>query len=106
MTENPYAALAFHWKEVSRQVRIVGRVEKVTKEESETYFNSRPLGSRVGAWASKQSGVVGEGEVAGKVAEVRKRFGVEEGATNAKLPLPDFWGGWRIIPQYVYMLFS
>ncbi|KAF8527463.1 pyridoxamine 5'-phosphate oxidase [Hysterangium stoloniferum] len=101
LTENPHAALAFHWKEVSRQVRVVGRVEKVSKEESEAYFRSRPVGSRIGAWASKQSSVVGEGEVAEKVEEVRKRFGVEDGGTEAELPLPDIWGGWRIIPYEV-----
>jgi len=104
MIENPHAALAFHWKEVSRQVRVVGRVEKVSREESEAYFRSRPVGSRVGAWASRQSSVVGEDEVAEKIEEVRKRFGVGDQTAEAEVPLPDFWGGWRIIPSCVHML--
>jgi len=58
LTENPVAELLFYWRDLQRQVRISGKVEKVTKQESEDYFNSRPLKSRIGAWASKQSEVI------------------------------------------------
>ncbi|KIJ54405.1 hypothetical protein M422DRAFT_25303 [Sphaerobolus stellatus SS14] len=98
LEENPYAALAFHWKEVQRQVRVVGKVEKVSQKESDEYFRSRPLGSRIGAWSSPQSTVVGEDDVARRVEETKQRFSVQGGATEADVPLPDFWGGWRVIP--------
>jgi pyridoxamine-phosphate oxidase len=101
LAENPYAALAFYWRVVSRQVRVVGRVEKVSRAESEAYYKSRPLGSRIGAWASAQSSAVTEGELAERVQEVKKRFDIPDGASEADIPLPDFWGGWRVVPQYV-----
>jgi pyridoxamine-phosphate oxidase len=101
LAENPHAALAFYWKEVSRQVRVVGRVERLTRAESEEYYRSRPVGSRLGAWASPQSSVVGEDELANRLAEVKTRFGVDESSTDADIPLPDFWGGWRVVPEYV-----
>lgn len=92
LAENPRAALAFYWREVHRQVRVVGRVERVSKEESDEYFHSRPLGSQIGAWASKQSTVVGEGELQARVEKMQERFG-------ENVPYPEFWGGWRIVPQ-------
>lgn len=98
---NPNAALAFYWREVHLSVRIIGRVEKVSREESEEYWKSRPLGSRLGAWASKQSSVVDEGEVNARLEKVREKFGVKEGDKEADIPLPEFWGGWRVIPEYV-----
>lgn len=101
LTENPYAALAFYWKEVARQVRVVGRVEKVSKAESEAYYKSRPLGSKIGAWASAQSSVVNEGELVERVEEIKKRFDIPDEVNDADIPLPEFWGGWRIVPQYV-----
>ncbi|KAI0699271.1 pyridoxamine 5'-phosphate oxidase [Cerioporus squamosus] len=94
LDENPRAALAFYWREVHKQVRVVGRVERVSREESEEYFHSRPIGSQVGAWASKQSSVVGEGELQARVEKIKERFGEE-------VPAPDFWGGWRVIPDEV-----
>jgi len=106
LQENPYAALAFHWKEVQRQVRVVGKVEKVSQKESEEYFRSRPLGSRIGAWSSPQSSVIEENELVRRVEETKKRFGVEDGTAEADVPLPEFWGGWRIIPLYVLFLFA
>ncbi|KAF7314501.1 Pyridoxamine 5-phosphate oxidase [Mycena kentingensis (nom. inval.)] len=93
---NPHAALVFYWREVHRQVRITGSVEKVSTEESAEYFNTRPLGSRLGAWASPQSSVVGEEEVHNRLEQVKSRFG---DATN--IPLPEFWGGWRVVPSQV-----
>lgn len=101
MLENPRAALVFYWREVHRQVRVVGRVEKVSREESEEYFRSRPVGSRVGAWASRQSTVVADGEVQARVEEMRQRFGVQDESLPADIPLPDVWGGWRVVPEYV-----
>lgn len=101
--ENPHAALALYWPEMHRQVRVVGRVERVSSDESTEYFRSRPLGSRIGAWASPQSSVVAEGEVAQRFKEVREQFNVKEGQTeDADIPLPDFWGGWRVIPWCVF----
>jgi len=101
LLENPHAALAFYWKEVSRQVRVVGRVEKLTREESEEYYKSRPLGSRLGAWASPQSSVVEEGEMSRRLDEVKAKFSVDENLKEADVPLPDFWGGWRVVPDEI-----
>jgi len=75
-----------------------GKVEKVSREESEEYFHSRPIGSQLGAWASKQSSVIGEGEIEQRMAEYENKFPVNQGAP---VPLPEFWGGWRIIPNEV-----
>ena len=99
MLANPHVALAFYWREVHKQVRVVGRVEKVSKQESEEYYRSRPVGSRVGAWASKQSSVVGEGEVQERYEKLKERFGVQEDNPEADVPLPEFWGGWRVVPE-------
>jgi pyridoxamine-phosphate oxidase len=97
LLENPQAALCFYWREVSRSVRVVGKVEKLDEATSEDYFRSRPVGSRVGAWASPQSQVVGEEELAERVKEVGKRFDVQYG--EGEVPKPEFWGGWRVVPQ-------
>ena len=102
LLENPQAALCFYWGEISRSVRIVGRVEKVDEVTSEDYFKSRPIGSRVGAWASPQSQVVGEEELVERVKEVEKRFGVQDG--EGQIPKPESWGGWRVVPQSVYSM--
>ena len=99
MVANPYASLAFYWREIHRQVRVVGRVEKVSKEESEAYFRSRPLGSRIGAWASNQSSVIAEDELDHKIKDTERRFAVKEGDVEVEIPLPDQWGGWRVIPR-------
>jgi pyridoxamine-phosphate oxidase len=99
MDANPHASLAFFWREVHRQVRVVGRVEKVSREESEAYFRSRPLGSRIGAWASNQSAAIPEGELDQRVNHIKERFGVKEGDVDADIPLPDHWGGWRVLPK-------
>ncbi|WVF67068.1 pyridoxamine 5'-phosphate oxidase [Kwoniella sp. CBS 6097] len=92
LSANPYASLAFYWREISRSVRVVGRVEKVSRQESEEYFASRPRGSQVGAWASEQSTVVEEGQVAKRVEEKEKEFEGKE------VECPPHWGGWRIVP--------
>jgi len=91
---NPVASLCFHWANLERQVRIEGRVERTTEEESQAYFSSRPRGSRIGAWASAQSATLPErAELEARVREVEERFqGVEE------IPVPPFWGGYRLRP--------
>jgi pyridoxamine-phosphate oxidase len=99
MLANPWAALVFYWQEVHRSVRVVGKVEKVGREESWEYFRNRPLGSKLGAWASRQSSVVGEGEVHARLNEMRERFGVKEDEDeDGDVPLPESWGGWRVVP--------
>lgn len=93
LAEEPFAALLFFWPELERQVRIEGKVEKVSPSESEAYFLSRPLESRIGAWASRQSSpITGREELEEKIAELRVRFGEE-------VPCPPFWGGYRIEPD-------
>jgi pyridoxamine 5'-phosphate oxidase len=94
LAANPRAALVFLWKEVERQVRITGTVERITREESEAYFSSRPLGSRVGAWASTQSSVLPDrAALEAAVAEALARF------PGTDVPLPAHWGGYRVIPE-------
>ena len=91
---HPFAALQFHWVEQERVVRIEGTVEKVTPEESDAYFASRPLGSRIGAWASPQSQVIeGRGTIVARAAE----YGIKLGLNP---PRPPHWGGYRLVPDY------
>ncbi|KAJ4485229.1 pyridoxamine 5'-phosphate oxidase [Lentinula aciculospora] len=94
---NPYAAIVFYWREVHKSVRVIGKVEKVSREASEAYFKTRPKGSQLGAWASRQSHVVKEGEVMERLKKLEKRFDKEQ----SNIPTPDFWGGWRVIPTEV-----
>lgn len=94
---NPYASLAFWWREQERQVRVEGRVERLKNEESQVYYDTRIRGSRIGAWASKQSSVLhGREELEKRVEDVEKRFDGKE-----KIPVPGFWGGLRIVPEVV-----
>jgi pyridoxamine 5'-phosphate oxidase len=87
---NPFAALQFHWVEMERVVRIEGRVEKVSDEESDTYFHSRPLDSRLGAWASPQSQVIsGRGVLVANAAKFGAKFLLNP-------PRPPHWGGYRL----------
>jgi len=96
LEENPFAALLFHWNMLQRQVRIEGRIERISHEESEAYFHSRGRGSQIGAWASKQSDVLENREnLVDSVAYYEKKF---EGKT---VPLPEFWGGYRVIPESI-----
>jgi pyridoxamine 5'-phosphate oxidase len=91
---NPYAALAFYWIELDRQIRISGKAEKTSREESERYFRSRPIGSQLGAWASRQSEVLdGRRVLDARMAEMTERFG------DKPIPLPPHWGGYRVIPD-------
>ncbi len=92
LAHNPNAALVFFWKELERQVRIEGIVEKVSSEESDEYFASRPIGSRIGAWASHQSAVIEYRQVIEQnVKKYTEIFGDE-------VPRPDNWGGYRVKP--------
>lgn len=96
LADNQKVALLFHWGVLQRQVRIEGVVEKVTKEESEAYFHSRDRGSQVGAWASRQSDKLKQpSELKDRVKHFEKEFAGKE------VPLPEFWGGWRVKPHYI-----
>ncbi|KAF9013397.1 hypothetical protein BDQ17DRAFT_1343354 [Cyathus striatus] len=97
---NPHAALVLYWREIHRSVRVVGRVEKIPREESEEYFQSRPLGSRLGAWASKQSSIIGEGELDARLKKVEMRFS-QQNPSDPQVPTPEFWGGWRVVPDEI-----
>ncbi len=95
---NPVASLLFPWLALERQVLVSGRVEKVDVEEATRYFASRPRESRLAAWTSGQSRPVPSREVLeADLAQVRERFGAEEG----EVPLPPFWGGYRVRPETV-----
>ena len=90
---NPQAALVFFWKELERQVRIEGTVLKTSVEANEQYYNSRPVGSRIGAWASPQSTVVtNRTELENRVTEAESRF------AGSEIQCPPFWGGYIIKP--------
>ena len=96
LEENPRAALCFHWAVLERQVRVTGTVERISEEESQAYFSSRGRGSRIGAWASKQSEPLPDrAELEARVREARKRFDGDD------VPLPPFWGGYRIRPESI-----
>jgi pyridoxamine 5'-phosphate oxidase len=91
---NPQAALVFRWHELERQVRVVGTVERVSIAVSEAYFRTRPLGSRLGAWASEQSaGLDDRATLERAVERVATRF------ADGDVPLPPHWGGYRVIPD-------
>lgn len=90
---NPFAALQFHWVELERVVRIEGRVEKVSDAESDAYFHSRPLDSRIGAWASPQSQVIeGRGTLVANAARAGAKYLLNP-------PRPPHWGGYRLKPD-------
>lgn len=92
LAENPHAALTFFWKEIERQVRIEGTVEKVDATESDAYFASRPEGSRIGAWASPQSKVIESRSILDdNVTYYTKEF-------QNSIPRPPHWGGYRVMP--------
>ena len=93
LAANPMAALQFHWVEMERVVRIEGRVEKTSPEESDAYYLTRPLDSRIGAWASPQSEVIGSRAVLlANAARVSATMGLNP-------PRPEHWGGYRLVPD-------
>ena len=96
LEQNKHAALLFHWNMLQRQVRIEGRIERVSHEESEAYFHSRGRGSQIGAWASKQSQSL---ENRQSLVDSVKYY--EEKFSGKTVPLPEFWGGYRVIPETI-----
>ena len=93
LLQSSHAALLFYWPELERQVRIEGAVEKTTRKESEEYFQTRPLESKLSAWASRQSSVIpGRGILEQKMADLREKYRDQE------IPAPPSWGGYRVQP--------
>ena len=96
LAKNPRACIVFFWKELERQVRIEGLVEKISASESEEYFQSRPVGSRIGAWASPQSTVIkGREVIEQNVIELEKKY------ANIHVPRPEHWGGYIVKPTSI-----
>ena len=93
---NPRAAVVFHWFELGRQVRVEGTVAEVSETDSTAYWNSRPRASRIAGWASPQSQPLADrSDLDERVSEVEQRF------AGTDVPLPSFWGGYRLMPQSV-----
>lgn len=93
---NPHAALVFHWDSFERQIRVEGRIERCTKRESDHYFATRARVSQLGAWASRQSEVLTDrADLEERLVEIEARF------AKTKVPRPDFWGGYRVIPERI-----
>ncbi len=96
LEQNPRAALNFYWVQLERQISIKGTVEKTSREDSEEYFHSRPIGSQLGAWTSRQSEVIPNREaLEAQLAAVTDQFG------GGVIPLPEFWGWFRVAPETV-----
>ena len=94
LKKNPKAEMCFHWKSLQRQIRIFGNISQVSDEEADTYFNSRPYESRIGAWASDQSKIMNSrNEFLNKVEEYKKKF-----KDDKSLPRPKHWSGWCLNP--------
>src|SRR5438876_3642618 len=94
LEENPQAALLFFWAELRRQVRVEGRVEKISRNKSEEYFHTRPHDAQIGAWASLQSSIIeSRNALMEKFYEFRKKF------ADKDVPLPDYWGGFILVPE-------
>ena len=89
---NPHASLLLYWAELERQIRIEGEIEKLAAADSDEYFRTRPLGARIGAWASPQSEVIGKGALMARVAEMGLRHGLSPSR-------PPHWGGYRVAPH-------
>jgi pyridoxamine 5'-phosphate oxidase len=96
LEKNPNVALVMYWMEVERQVRIEGKVDKTSREESEEYFHSRPSGAQFGAWASQQSAVIDARRILeARLDEMKQRF------AQGPVPLPPHWGGYRVKPERI-----
>jgi pyridoxamine 5'-phosphate oxidase len=96
LDDNPRAAIVFHWPALERQLRIEGRVEKLTRRESEKYFQARPRESRLSAWASPQSATIsGRAFLEEEFARTRAHFG------EGRIPCPPFWGGYRVVANCI-----
>jgi pyridoxamine 5'-phosphate oxidase len=96
LSERPRAAMTFYWRELDRQVRVRGAVERVAAAEADEYFASRPRDSQLGAWASPQSEPLeGRDDLEERLAAVRARFG------DGEVPRPPHWGGYRVVPESI-----
>jgi pyridoxamine 5'-phosphate oxidase len=96
LAANPHGAIVFLWTELERQVRIQGQVEKITPEESDKYFYSRPAGSRLGAWASDQSQVIRDRAILEQqMADLQAKY------PDGNIPRPEHWGGYRVQPSVI-----
>jgi pyridoxamine 5'-phosphate oxidase len=94
LSENPYAALCVHWPSLEEQIRIEGHVERIAAEESDTYFDARPRGSQIGAWASEQST-----DLPSRAALEARTRDIEDRFEGRAVPRPPHWGGLRIVPD-------
>ncbi|WP_437541596.1 pyridoxamine 5'-phosphate oxidase [Sorangium sp. So ce367] len=93
---NPFAALCIHWAKAAEQIRVEGRIERVSDAESDAYFETRGRGSQIGAWASRQSAPLPSREaLLDRVREIERRF------EGRPVPRPEFWGGYRVVPERV-----
>ena len=97
LNENQKASMCFHWKSLRRQVRVLGKVEKVSDKEANEYFSSRPYKNKIGAWASSQSKVLNNRETfIKKVKEFEKKY-----PDQNNVPRPPYWSGWRLLPEEI-----
>jgi pyridoxamine 5'-phosphate oxidase len=96
LADNPRAALVIYWGKLGRQVRVIGTVARQSREESATYFHSRPLASQISAWASEQSEVIKRRDLLEQAAKA-----LEDRYRGQTVPLPPFWGGFRVIPKAI-----
>ena len=95
IVSNPKASILLHWPTLERQIRIEGSVTQTSTEESHSYFRTRDRGSQAGAWASKQSEIIGDESLKNEVHKIEERF------KNKEIPLPPFWGGYRVCPNKI-----
>ena len=97
LKSNPNASMCFHWKSLLRQIRIIGKATNVSDQEAEEYYNSRSYGSRIGAWASKQSSILNSREELNNEIKVYK----SKFPNSDKVPRPSHWSGWRVNPSEI-----
>ncbi|KAG5518895.1 hypothetical protein PMAC_002426 [Pneumocystis sp. 'macacae'] len=102
LKSNTWAALTFYWEPLERQVRVEGKVEYLSVEQSQAYFDTRPLLSRLGTWSSRQSVELADrSELEKRFKEVQENFSEALENKNKKIPIPPFWGGLRIVPESI-----
>ena len=95
--DNPIVSMCFHWKSLLRQIRIFGSIENVSDKEANDYYNSRKYGSRIGAWASKQSTTLrNRNELLSSIEKYKKKY-----PDTNEVPRPEYWSGWRLIPNEI-----
>ena len=97
LKQNPKASMCFYWKSLRRQVRILGYAKQVDHNKADDYFNTRPYGSRIGAWASRQSSIMKErSEIINSIEKFKIKY-----ADENKVPRPPYWSGWVVNPQEI-----